>query len=67
MILKEAIDAFDWEAKVKMSVHILGQYGRYLPEAFRALEPGQLAGRIEETILFIAEGESNLDRWIRKH
>lgn len=67
MILKEAIDAFDWEAKVKMSVHILKQYSRYLPETFRTLEPEQLAGQIEESILHIAEGERNFDRWIRTH
>lgn len=67
MVLKEAIDSFDWESKVSLSVHIKKQYGRYFPDTFRAMEPEQLAHHLEEVILLLAEGERDMDRWLRKH
>ena len=67
MILKEAIDAFDWEAKVKLSLHIKKHYGWNLPDAIRTMEPEQIAHRLDEVILLLAAGEKNLDRWFRKH
>ena len=67
MILKEAIDAFDWEAKVKLSLHIKKHYGWNLPDAIRTMEPEQIAPRLDEVILLLAAGEKNLDRWFRKH
>lgn len=67
MVLKEAIDTFDWESKVKMSAHILKQYGRYLPGAFKTLEPEQLAHYLDEGILLLADGEKDIDHWLRKH
>jgi hypothetical protein len=67
MVLKEAIDSLDWEAKVKLSVYIKNQYGRYMPDSFRIMEPEQLTHRLEETIRLLTEGEKDMDRWIRKH
>ena len=67
MVLKEAIDSFDWESKVSLSVHIKKQYGRYLPDTFRTMEPEQLAHHLEEVILLLAGGERDMDRWLRKH
>ena len=67
MVLKEAIDPLDWETKVKLSAHIQKQYGRYLPDTFRTMEPEQLAHHLEEVILLLAEGERDMDRWLRKH
>ena len=67
MVLKEAIDPLDWETKVKLSSHIQKQYGRYLPDTFRTMEPEQLAHHLEEVILLLAEGERDMDRWLRKH
>jgi len=67
MVLREAIDSFDWESKVSLSVHIKKQYGRYLSDTFRAMEPEQLAHHLEEVILLLAEGEKDMDRWLRKH
>lgn len=67
MVLKEAIDPLDWEAKGKLSVHIQKQYGRYLPDAFRTMEPEQLAHHLEEVILLLAGRERDMDRWLRKH
>ncbi len=67
MVLKEAIDSFDWESKVGLSVHIKKQYGRYLSDTFRTVEPEQLAHHLEEVILLLAEGERGMDRWFRKH
>jgi hypothetical protein len=67
MVLKEAIDPLDWGTKVKLSAHIQKQYGRYLPDAFRTMEAGQLAHHLEEIILLLAEGERDMDRWLRKY
>jgi hypothetical protein len=67
MVLKEAIDSFDWGSKVSLSVHIKKQYGRYLPDTFRTMEPEQIAHHLEEVILLLAEGERDMDRWLRKH
>ena len=67
MVLKEAIDPLDWGTKVKLSAHIQKQYGRYLPDTFRTMEPEQLAHHLEEIILLLAEGEKDMDRWLRKH
>jgi hypothetical protein len=67
MVLKEAIDPLEWEAKVKLSVHIQKQYGRYLPDTFRAMQPEQLAHHLEEIVLLLAEGERDMDRWLKKH
>jgi hypothetical protein len=67
MVLKEAIDSFDWESKVSLSVHIKKQYGRYLSDTFRTMEPEQLAHHLEEVILLLADGERDMDRWFRKH
>jgi hypothetical protein len=66
MVLKEAIDSLDWEAKVKLSVYIKNQYGRYMPDSFRIMEPEQLAHRLEESIRLLTEGEKDIDRWLRK-
>lgn len=67
MVLKEAIDPLDWETKVKLSAHIKNQYGRYLPDTSRTMEPEQLAHHLEEEILLLAEREKDMDRWLRKH
>lgn len=67
MIIKEAIDSVDWDAKVKLSVHIKNQYGRYLPDSLRIMEPEQLAHRLEEVIRVLAEGEKSIDHWLRKY
>jgi hypothetical protein len=67
MVLKEAIDSLDWEAKVKLSVYIKNQYGRYMPDSFRIMEPEQLANHLEKTTRLLTEGEKDMDRWIRKH
>ena len=67
MIIKEAIDSVDWDAKVKLSVHIKNQYGRYLPDSLRIMEPEQLAHRLEEVIRLLAEGEKSIDHWLRKY
>ncbi|MCL5808106.1 MAG: hypothetical protein M1418_06110 [Deltaproteobacteria bacterium] len=67
MILKEAIDPLDWETKVNLSAYIQKQYGRYLPDTFRTMEPEQLAHHLEEVILLLAERERDIDRWLRKH
>jgi hypothetical protein len=66
MVLKEAIDSLDWEAKVKLSVYMKNQYGRYMPDSFRIMEPEQLAHRLEESIRLLTEGEKDIDRWLRK-
>jgi len=67
MILKEAIDSLDWEAKVKLSAHIKNRYGRYLSDLLRIMEPEQLAHHLEESIRLLAEGGKGLDRWLRTH
>jgi hypothetical protein len=67
MVFKEAIDPLDWDAKVKLADYTLNHYGRYLPEVFRTMEPGQLAHHLEEVILVLAGREANIDRWVRKH
>jgi hypothetical protein len=67
MVLKEAIDPLNWDAKVKLSGYILHHYGRYLPDAFRTTEPGQIAHHLEEVILLLVGRETNMDRWFRKH
>lgn len=67
MVLKEAIDPLDWETKVKLSAHIKNQYGRYLPDTSRTMEPEQLAHHLEEEILLLAEREKDMDHWLRKH
>ena len=67
MVIREAIDLLDWEVKVKLSVYIKNQYGRYLPDSFTIIEPEQLAHRLEEAIRLLTEGEKDIDRWLRKH
>ncbi len=67
MVLKEAIDSLDWEAKVRLSSHIKKQYDRNLPDLLKSMRPEQLAHRLEEAIRLLAEGAKDLNRWIRRH
>lgn len=67
MVLKEAVDPLDWEAKLGLARHIHDHYGRYLPESFRGMPSGQLATHLEEGIRLLSEAERSLERWIRKH
>lgn len=67
MILKEAIGSLDWEAKVRCARHMQERYGRHLPESFREIQPEQLAHRLEEALQFLAEGEKDIDHWLRTH
>jgi len=67
MVLKEAVDPLEWDAKVKLTEHIKNHYGRYLPDVFESMEPGQLAHHLEELILLLAGREEKIGRWFRKH
>lgn len=67
MVLKEAIDSLDWEAKVRLSSHIKKQYDRNLPDLLKSMRPEQLTHRLEEAIRLLAEGAKDLNRWIRRH
>ncbi len=67
MILKEAIGSLDWEAKVRCARHMQDRYGRHLPEAFKEIQPEQLAHRLEEALRFLSEGEKDIDHWLRTH
>jgi len=67
MVMKEAIDSLDWEAKVRLAKHIQNKYGRYLPDSFRVKQPEQIAHRLEEAMRLLTEGEKDIDRWLRKH